>query len=244
MSRYPKPVRLLMRDLVAEFGLQPGQVLTRQQVLDWFQSRYPLIKTGTIYCHLTRMSTNVPSRVHHNPKPKEDDLFFYLGDGRYRLYDPQTDPPPIYKSDPRPEPAMDEPGKETQEFAYESDLRDFLGKNLSLLEAGLRLYVEEEGTSGIEYPAGSGYVDILAVDRDGNYVVVKLKVSKGYDRVIGQLLYYMAWIERNLAEDGQKVRGMIVAREISDSLRLACSKLPEVDLFEYKLSISVNKVPK
>jgi hypothetical protein len=72
--------------------------------------------------------------------------------------------------------------------------------------------------------------------------VIELKVSKGYDRAIGQLLRYMGWIDQNLAEPGQKVKGMIIARSISDDLRLATSRISDVELYEYQLSISLNKI--
>ena len=52
----------------------------------------------------------------------------------------------------------------------------------------------------------------------------------------------MGWIEQNLAETSQKVRGMIVAREISEDLLLAASKSIDVELFEYELSVSLQKV--
>jgi hypothetical protein len=56
-----------------------------------------------------------------------------------------------------------EEGEEAEgpnEFAYESDLRDFLAKNLSILQRGMRLY-EEEGITGIEFPVGGRFIDIL-----------------------------------------------------------------------------------
>ncbi|MFZ4665357.1 MAG: endonuclease NucS domain-containing protein, partial [Prochlorotrichaceae cyanobacterium] len=84
------------------------------------------------------------------------------------------------------------------EFAYESDLRDYLAKNLQVIEPGLMLY-EEEGITGVEFPVGGRFIDILAVDSNGDFVVIELKVSRGYDRVIGQLLRYMAWIQKNQA---------------------------------------------
>jgi hypothetical protein len=74
-------------------------------------------------------------------------------------------------------------------------------------------------------------------------VVIELKVSRGYDRVIGQILRYMAWIEKHHADTKQSVRGIIAAREISDDLILACSYLPNVALFEYQLSVSLTKIP-
>ena len=80
------------------------------------------------------------------------------------------------------------------------------------------------------------------VDVTGGYVVIELKVSKGYDRVVGQLLRYLSWIKKHHAEPGQRVRGIIIAKQISEDLRLACSELPSVSLFEYELSVSVRQV--
>lgn len=116
-----------------------------------------------------------------------------------------------------------------------------MAKNLHLIEPGLKLY-SDEGITGIEFPAGSRYIDILAVDTTGAYVVVELKVSKGYDRAVGQLLRYMEWIERHHAEPNQAVRGVIVAKEISEDLRLACARINGVQLFEYALSVSINRI--
>ncbi|MDQ3830513.1 MAG: endonuclease NucS, partial [Candidatus Tectomicrobia bacterium] len=109
---------------------------------------------------------------------------------------------------------------------------------LSLVEPGLKLY-SDEGITGVEFPAGGRYIDILAVDRDGGYVVIELKVSKGYDRVVGQLLRYMGWIEKHHAEPGQRVRGVIVAKEITEDLKLACARVQGLQLFEYALSVTL-----
>ncbi|HNR14725.1 MAG TPA: endonuclease NucS, partial [Thermodesulfobacteriota bacterium] len=84
--------------------------------------------------------------------------------------------------------------------------------------------------------------DILAVDRNNNYVVIELKVSRGYDRVVGQILRYIAWIEKNHAEPDQTVRGVIIAKEITDDLRLATSRIKDIELFEYELSVSLKQV--
>ena len=178
-------------------------------------------------------------------------MFFKLDAGRFRLYSPQDDPSPIYKGASRlgtdgekDEASKDEPSvvdsAGASEFAYERDLRNFLAKHLSLIETGLRLY-EEEGITGIEFPVGGRYIDILAIDSSNNFVVLELKVSRGYDRVVGQLLRYMAWIEKHQADPGQKVRGVIIAKEISEDLLLACSRVPDVSLYEYELSVTLTR---
>jgi RecB family endonuclease NucS len=128
----------------------------------------------------------------------------------------------------------------SSEFLLEKDLQRYLAENLDTVEQGLRLY-EEDGIKGIEFEAGGGRrIDILAVDKMGALVVLELKVSKGYDRVVGQLLRYMTWVRYNVAE-GQPVRGIIVCRNMTDDLKLACTDLSNVDLFEYQLSVTVTR---
>lgn len=128
-----------------------------------------------------------------------------------------------------------------QEFAYESDLRDFLATHLRVIEPGLSLYQDDVG-NGIEYPVGGGgRIDILAKDQDGRLVVIELKVSRGRNPTIGQLLYYMGWVDANLSRTG-KSRGIIVAKEILDDLRLACQRAPDVSLYRYNLSVTTSKV--
>jgi hypothetical protein len=245
MSIYAKPVRLLFRDMIEDLGIGQGEVLTRGQVYSWFKEKYPKIKDGTVSAHLLRMSTNAPSRLHYGVNPQgNDDLLFQIDSQRFRLYDPTSDPTPIYTKETTEDGGEDGDGEHpsgASEFAYEKDLQNFLSKNLPLIESGLHLY-EEEGITGVEFPAGNRFIDILALDKDDNYVVIELKVSRGYDRVVGQLLRYMAWIKKNQAESGQSVRGVIVAREISDDLLLACSELDNVDLYEYQLSVSLHRI--
>lgn len=71
----------------------------------------------------------------------------------------------------------------------------------------------------------------------------RLQPSIGYDRVVGQLLRYVNWVRQNLAEKGQRVRGIIVCRTMSEDLKLACASIRDVELFEYQLSVTVSKVP-
>jgi RecB family endonuclease NucS len=129
------------------------------------------------------------------------------------------------------------------QFALEKDLQHYLADNLHLIEPGLTLFHDEDIT-GLEYPAGGGRrIDILAKDKSGNFVVLELKVEKGYDRVVGQLLRYVNWVRKELADPGQSVRGIIVCRTMSEDLILACAGIPNVELFEYQLQVTVSRVP-
>ena len=140
-----------------------------------------------------------------------------------------------------PVPKDDEEFRSEQEFAYESDLRDFLAMNLRVIEPGLSLYQDEVG-NGIEYPLSTGgRIDILAKEAGGRLVVIELKVSRGRNPTIGQLLYYMGWVDGNLSGTG-KSRGIIVAKEVSNDLCLACQRIPDVSLYKYNLAVTTTKV--
>ena len=75
---------------------------------------------------------------------------------------------------------------EEQRFALEADLRDFLGRNLTVLEPGLRLYRDAE-RDGVEFSIddGRGRIDLLALDARGLPVVIELKLSRGRNQTLG-----------------------------------------------------------
>ena len=73
MPLYDKPVRVLIRDMVADLGVSQGEIVSREQVVEWFRTKYPLVKHGTIAAHLLRLSTNAPSRLHYNVREDGSD---------------------------------------------------------------------------------------------------------------------------------------------------------------------------
>ena len=126
----------------------------------------------------------------------------------------------------------------------ESHLRDFIAQNIESIRINgksLKLYTDEFGRDGVEYPTEVGPIDILAVDNDGNFVVFELKLSRGADRALGQILRYMGWIERKLA-NGKKVMGVIVAKHVDKKLKYAASITPTITLFEYELNFDIKEV--
>jgi hypothetical protein len=249
---YDRPVKALMKEFVKSQNIKRGQTFPRKTAHDWFAKNFPKVKRGTVDAHLDAMSTNFGSRVHYSSAKQGsgNDLFFKISPGEYRLYEPENDPAPIYRdippretkgNDEAHEEEIDIYDQEKRAFAYERDLQNYLVKNLNDLEKGLKVY-EFEGISGVEYPAGGRLIDILAIDKENNFVVVELKVSKGYDRVVGQVLRYIAWVKKHVAEPGQHVRGIIVSREISDDLKLAVSQVNGVKLVEYELSLTFRDI--
>lgn len=254
-TKYEKPMRALLKDMLVDWCLQPGQVFTKSRAQEWFQERYPLFSQESVRAHLVQASTNDPNRMHFSATNETDDLLVRVATNQYRLYEPGKDPAPIHEfivGDVEKEELRtitvtgDHRGDDLfvgdSAFAYEADLQNYLAKNLQLIEAGLKPAGKDD--EALEYDAGNKRrIDILAIDKDGGYVVIELKVDRGYDQVLGQLSRYMGWIRKRVAEPGQRVRGVIVCRELSEDLRIACSENPNIALFEYNLAVSLKPVP-
>jgi hypothetical protein len=128
-------------------------------------------------------------------------------------------------------------------FGLEYQLRDFLAQNLAAIPVDgkrLRLYVDPKGRDGVEYPTAAGPIDILAIDDDEQFVVFELKRARSPDHAIGQLSRYMGWITQTIGR-GKSVRGVIVAKSISQNLRYSIAVVPNVSLFEYEVKATLNK---
>jgi hypothetical protein len=125
-------------------------------------------------------------------------------------------------------------------FAYEEHLRDYLAEHLDILEKGLKLWPVGPDEDAVEYPVDGRRIDILAQDSHGVPVVVELKVSKGHEKVVGQVLYYRAKIREVL--NVKTARVFIVALKASEELRLAAKEVPDLSLFEYLLSMTVKQI--
>jgi hypothetical protein len=255
MPLYDRPVRELFREFIADRGIRPGQTFAKSDLAAWFRQKYPKVKPTTVQAQTITVTTNNPTRIHYNATARHD-IFFQVGRNMLRVYDPLNDPPPIYTGEAHSTGDVaavdvdsqelaegnDDTSFDASEFAYESDLKNYLAANLNQIEPGLRLY-DGDGASGVEFPVGGRYVDILAVDANDNLVVIELKVSRGYDRVVGQIARYMAWLEQSgLSGPGKRIRGMIIARTISEDLILACRRITDVSLFEYTLSVRVERI--
>lgn len=241
MPIYEKSTNQLLAEYIEE-NLSPDQTISKEQIVTWFGENYLKIKSNTVSCHIIKFTTNHHTRIHYKATPKHDFLF-QLPNKLLRQYNPQIDPKPIYAGDEVNDTIIEEPNEESSEFAYESHLRDYLMNHLDKIEAGLRLYRDEEDETitGVEFDAGGKRIDILAVDSDNNFVIIELKVSRGYEKTIGQILRYKAWVRENLADD-KKVKGIVIAKNITKDLKMAASELTDIEMMEYDLNLDLRKI--
>ncbi len=111
------------------------------------------------------------------------------------------------------------------EFSLEEYLENFIIKNWDNIDFGekLSLFIDDEGTPAQQYPTSEGFIDLLAKDSSGNFVVIELKKGRENAKVVGQILSYVGWVKNNLAEEGRKVRGIIIAADGNNALHDAVS---------------------
>jgi endonuclease len=135
----------------------------------------------------------------------------------------------------------DEAENEVQEtieasLSLERDLHSYLAKRVNEIENGLVL-VEK----GSEYPTDVGRIDLLAKDKQGNNVVIELKVGKAKDSALGQLLGYMGCIASSSTVHIQ-TRGILVASEFEQRVVYAARGLPNVKLIKYRVSFELQEI--
>ena len=123
-------------------------------------------------------------------------------------------------------------------LSLEKDLENALVNNLTILEDGLGMFQPQYP---VEYEGVKGIIDILAKDKDGSFVVVELKAGVANEKVCGQILKYIALIKKNISE-AKEVRGMIIANEFDNGLKLAVSNLPNILLKKYNINFTFEDI--
>jgi restriction system protein len=129
-------------------------------------------------------------------------------------------------------------------FALEKHLEEFLIANWGSTPLGrdYDIYEEDGELVGQQYPSDTGPLDILAISKDRKeLLVVELKKGRASDVVVGQIQRYMGYILGELAEDGQSVKGVIIALEDDLRIRRALKVANNIDFYRYEVSFNLNK---
>ena len=115
----------------------------------------------------------------------------------------------------------------------EANFESILVERLDDLEDGLVLIKRQYSIPPV------GRVDLFCKDKENNLVVIELKKygAKDYS-IIDQISRYMGYIKKHVAENNQKVRGIIVVGKINDKLNYAASIIPNLEVKSFKISIS------
>jgi hypothetical protein len=250
------PMWMLLRDAIDARG---GKA-TYSELKDHIRAKYGAINDSSLTCEIISCSVNHPSRIHYpaNKKPRaatsQYDFLFNVGRGRVEAYNPELQGEweifadeygnlGVRQKDLDEQQAAEEEIVDAFYFPFESHLRDFIARNLQEVRPSktkLHLYESPEKRDGIEFPTDVGPIDILARDDKGGFVVFELKLHKGPDAALGQILRYMGWVKKHLA-NGAPVSGVIVASEITDKLKYAVSLVPSIALYAYKVKFDLTE---
>lgn len=233
------------KEAVIEGIKKLGRVVSSREVVDYIYKKFPdkPWREVTIRCHLTGLSVNHPSSKHY-PTLHRQACLFYLGNGRYKLYDPEKDEIEEINTpeEEPPEGIEDEEILAEAVISLEKDLEEYIIRNLNQIENGLKLY-SEEGVSGRQFNTEVGRIDILATDMKDNFVVIELKAGKANYSAIGQALGYISWVRQNMAKD-KEVRGIIIADDFDKKLKYAASETANIILKQYEVNFTFKDVKK
>ena len=137
----------------------------------------------------------------------------------------------------------DETIEDTSLFAMEKHLEDFLIENWgsTSLASDYEIFSDDDAT-GQQYPTAIGAIDILAQKKDGSeLLVIELKKGRASDVVVGQIQRYMGYVMEELADEGQSVRGCIIAFEEDEKMRYALKVNPLIDFYRYEVNFDLIK---
>jgi endonuclease len=241
--------------------IKRGQVFENEAV-EWFVNRYgsppppppPAVVTTHIQqlvINLEQMVTNMAEHIRRPPKPTPvppgpdakpgRDYFVEIGPGKFKIWNQEAGSHHHHHQDRDIDDIeMVDADLIAQELAFKRELCRRLLRDLEQLEPGLKPF--HHGLfHGIDYPVDGTSIDILATDAAGRFVVVEMLLARGYARAIGRLLRFMGWVQLNLAE-AKPVRGIIIAADITEDLRLAASRFPDVRLVEYEIGLKLKPV--
>jgi hypothetical protein len=222
-----------------------GRVVSSREVINYIYRKFPdkPWKEVSIRCHLTGLSVNHPSSKHY-PTLNRQAYLFYVGNGKYKLYDPEKDDiedTNLQEEEPS-EGIEDEEILTEAVISLEKDLEEYIVRNLSQIESGLKLYSEER-VSGRQFNTDVGRIDILAIDTKDNFIVIELKAGKANYSVIGQALSYISWVRQNIAR-GKEVRGIIIADDFDKKLKYASSETANITPKQYEVNFTFKDVKK
>jgi len=209
-------------EVLNNYFYHPGEILPHRRAVRWYTKTIE----RSIMSQSLQNSTGSIGTVSNITKYSEEIESLIVGNR----------PPSII--------ATDETIEDPSVFALEKHLEDFLVQNWKQTELGKKydIYEEDGELVGQQYQADTGSIDILAISKDKKeLLVVELKKGRASDNVVGQILRYMGYVQEELAEEGQVVKGVIIALEDDTSIRRAMAVSKNIDFYRYNVSFKLFK---
>ena len=209
-------------EITSEYVYRPNEVLSHRRLVKWYDKGVAREEMS----QPLRNSTGSVGTVSNITKYAEE--LEALLEGKA--------PPALTHSDATAE--------DPSVFALEKHLEDFLVANWSSTELGREydIYSDDGEIVGQQYQSDTGPIDILAISKDKKtLLVVELKRGRASDNVVGQIQRYMGYVKDELCEQGQNVKGIIIALEDDLRIRRALSVATNIDFYRYQVSFKLER---
>jgi hypothetical protein len=145
-----------------------------------------------------------------------------------RLVAAPPEAPRLREATPKPKKAEAGPLKNI----HEVHLEELLAEDLDVVEPGLQLVRRQQDAGA------AGRIDLLCRSAEGELVVVEVKrLNTRAEDVYKQTMAYVGWVRRNLAENGQAVRGIIVGGRLDEKVLLAIEGTPNLKYRRLSLTV-------
>lgn len=208
--------------IASNYFYKPGEILPHRRKMEWLDV---VIPRNEMSDSLKHSSGSIGTCCEITTYAEEIDKFINA-----------TAPATVVASSPEIEDAS--------EFALEKHLEDFLVKNWKQLDIGKKYDIfEEDGELvGQQYPSDTGPIDILAISKNKKtLLVIELKRGRASDIVIGQIQRYMGYVQDELLEPGQQVKGIIIGLEADNRLKRALSVCQNIEFYRYQIDFKLIK---
>jgi restriction system protein len=209
-------------EVISDYYFKNGGFLPHRRDIKWFQIK---IERANMSDELKK-STGSIGTVSDITKYSKEIEAFILGDNKPKII------------------VIDETIEDPLVFVMEKHLEDFLIENWSQTELGKNydIFIEDGDIIGQQYKTEIGDIDILGISKDKKTIlVVELKKGRTSDVVVGQIQRYMGFIKEELAESGQKVKGIIIALEDDKKIKYALSVTNNIEFYRYKIDFKLFK---
>ncbi|MCI0484461.1 MAG: endonuclease NucS [candidate division NC10 bacterium] len=124
-------------------------------------------------------------------------------------------------------------------------LRRLLARQPELLEAGLSVFTDEKGKPvGTGYSTQVGEIDLLALDKSGAFVVVRVADREGGgEDLVAETLQRIGWVRKHLGKGKQKARGIILVEQAPENLSYTAAGVAGTITFKtYRVAVTFEDV--
>lgn len=212
----------MVGEVTGEYTYNPSEILPHRRKVQWYSKIIEKSKMSEALQTTTRTLHYVSNISQHSAEIEA----LIAGNQPVTIY------------------STDETVEDPSVFAMEKHLEEFLIKNWHHTEFGkdYRVFEEEGELVGQQYPTDTGNMDILAISKDKKeLLVIELKKGRVSDVVVGQIQRYMGYVQQELAEKGQLVKGIIIGLEDDLRIRRALSVTKNIEFYRYQVSFKLFK---